>query len=149
MSLETQINEDIKQAMLAKNQVALMALRAVKSAILLAKTEKSGVESLDPAAETAILQKQLKQRKDSYDIYIQQGREDLAAEEKAQMDVITVYLPAQMEDTELEASLQEIIRETGASGPQDMGKVMGQASKKLAGKADGKRISEMVKKLLQ
>lgn len=148
MSLEVQINDDIKKAMLAKDAAKLNALRAVKSAILLAKTEKAGQDSLAPEAEIQILQKLVKQRKDSYDIYVQQGREDLAGEEKLQIDVISAYLPAQMSDEELEAELKAIIAETGASSAQEMGKVMGAASKKLSGKAEGKRISEMVKKLL-
>src|ERR1700742_2744926 len=102
MSLETQINDDIKKAMLAKDAAKLNALRAVKSAILLAKTEKAGQDTIAPEAEIQILQKLVKQRKDSYDIYMQQGREDLAAEEKLQIDVISAYLPAQMSDEELE-----------------------------------------------
>lgn len=148
MSLEIQINDDIKKAMLAKEAAKLAALRAVKSAILLAKTEKGGGEELGKDAEIQLLQKLVKQRKDSYDIYIQQNRPDLADEEKVQIDVISAYLPAQMNDEELEAELKAIIAETGASSPAEMGKVMGIASKKLAGKAEGKRISEMVKKLL-
>lgn len=148
MSLEIQINDDIKKAMLAKEAAKLAALRAVKSAILLAKTEKGGGEELGKDAEIQLLQKLVKQRKDSYDIYIQQNRPDLADEEKVQIDVISAYLPAQMNDEELEAELKAIIAETGASSPAEMGKVMGVASKKLAGKAEGKRISEMVKKLL-
>jgi len=148
MSLETQINDDIKKAMLAKDQAKLNALRAVKSAILMAKTEKAGQDTLTSEAEIQILQKLVKQRKDSYDIYTQQGREDLAFEEKVQIDVISAYLPAQLSDQELEAELRSILAETGASTAQEMGKVMGVASRKLAGKAEGKRISEMVKKLL-
>lgn len=148
MSLETTINDDIKKAMLNKDSGKLNALRAVKSAILLAKTEKSGQDSLTNEAELAILQKLVKQRRDSYDIYMQQGREDLAADEKLQIDVISAYLPAQMADEELESELRNIISETGASSAADLGKVMGMASKKLAGKAEGKRISDMVRKLL-
>jgi hypothetical protein len=148
MGLETQINDDIKKAMLAKESGKLNALRAVKSAILLAKTEKAGQDSIAPEAEIQLLQKLVKQRKDSYDIYMQQGREDLAAEEKLQIDVISAYLPAQLSDEELEAELKAIIAESGASSPQEMGKVMGAASKKLSRKAEGKRISDMVKKLL-
>lgn len=148
MSLETTINDDIKKAMLNKESGKLNALRAVKSAILLAKTEKAGQDGLSTEAELAILQKLVKQRRDSYDIYIQQGREDLAADEKLQIDVISVYLPAQMSDEELENELRTIISETGASSAADLGKVMGIASKKLAGKAEGKRISDMVRKLL-
>lgn len=148
MSLEVKINDDIKQAMLAKDQPRLAALRAIKSAILLAKTEKSGADGLTEEAEMALLNRQLKQRRDSYDIYIQQGREDLASEEKLQIDVIAAYLPAQMSDEELESALKAIIAQVGASSLQDLGKVMGVSSKQLAGKADGKRISETVKRLL-
>lgn len=148
MSLETKINDDIKKAMLAKESGKLAALRAVKSAILLAKTEKGGGEEIGDDAAIQLLQKLVKQRKDSYDIYIQQNRPDLAEEEKLQIDVISAYLPAQLNDDELEAELKIIIAEIGANSPSEMGKVMGVASKKLAGKAEGKRISEMVKKLL-
>jgi uncharacterized protein YqeY len=148
MSLEIKINEDIKKAMIAKDSAKLNALRAVKSAILLAKTEKSGGENLTEETEIQLLQKLVKQRKDSYEIYMQQQREDLATEEKIQMDAISTYLPAQMNDEELENIIREIIQEVGASGPQDMGKVMGVATKKLSGKAEGKRISDTVKRLL-
>jgi uncharacterized protein YqeY len=148
MSLEIKINEDIKKAMIAKDSAKLNALRAVKSAILLAKTEKGGGENLTEETEIQLLQKLVKQRKDSYEIYMQQQREDLAAEEKIQMDAISTYLPAQMNDEELENIIREIIQEVGASGPQDMGKVMGVATKKLSGKAEGKRISDTVKRLL-
>lgn len=148
MSLEVKINEDIKKAMLAKEQGKLMALRAVKSAILLAKTEKGGATELTAEQEIALLQKLVKQRKDSYDIYVSQQREDMATQEKLEIDVISEYLPAQMSDDDLKAAIQEIIQSTGASSAKDMGKVMGVASKSLAGKAEGKRISEMVKSLL-
>lgn len=148
MSLETQINEDIKKAMLAKDSARLNALRAVKSAILLAKTDKGGNDALSAEAEIQLLQRLVKQRRDSYEIYVQQNREDLAADEKVQIDVISEYLPAQLSDEQLEEKLKEIIAQVGASGPQDMGKVMGVASKALSGQAEGKRISETVKKLL-
>ncbi len=148
MSLELQINDDIKKAMLAKEQAKLMALRAVKSAILLAKTEKGAVAELSAEQEIQLLQRLVKQRKDSYDIYVEQNREDMAAQEKLEMEVISVYLPAQMSDEELTTAIKEIIASTGAASAKDMGKVMGVASKSLAGKAEGKRISEMVKTLL-
>lgn len=148
MSLEVQINDDIKKAMLAKDSGKLNALRAIKSAILLAKTDKGGGDGLSTEAEIQLLQKLVKQRKDSLDIYNQQGRADLASEEQLQIDVISAYLPAQMDDAALEAELRAIITETGAQSAQELGKVMGVASKRLAGKAEGKRISEMVKKLL-
>ncbi len=148
MSLEIKINEDIKKAMLAKEQAKLMALRAVKSAILLAKTEKGAVAELSSEQEIQLLQRMVKQRKDSYDIYVEQKRDDMAAQEKLEMDVITAYLPAQMSDDELKAAIQEIVQSTGATSAKDMGKVMGVASKSLAGKAEGKRISEMVKSVL-
>lgn len=148
MSLEIQINDDIKKAMLAKEQAKLMALRAVKSAILMAKTEKGAVAELTAEQEIQLLQRLVKQRKDSYDIYVEQNREDMAAQEKLEMEVISVYLPAQMSDEELTTAIKEIIASTGAASAKDMGKVMGVASKSLAGKAEGKRISEMVKTLL-
>lgn len=148
MSLETRINEDIKKAMLAKDSARLNALRAIKSAILLAKTEKGGSETLSAEAEIQLLQRLVKQRRDSYEIYVQQNRQDLAADEKIQIDVISEYLPAQLSDEELEQKLKEIIAQVGASSPQDMGKVMGIASKAFFGQAEGKRISEIVKKLL-
>lgn len=147
MSLEVQINDDIKKAMLAKDSGKLNALRAIKSAILLAKTDKGGGDGLSTEAEIQLLQKLVKQRKDSLDIYNQQGRADLASEEQLQIDVISAYLPAQMDDAALEAELRAIIAETGAQSAQELGKVMGVASKRLAGKAEGKRISDMVKKL--
>lgn len=148
MSLETQINEDIKKAMLAKDSARLNALRAIKSAILLAKTEKGGSEALSTEAEIQLLQRLVKQRRDSYEIYVQQNRQDLAADEKIQIDVISEYLPAQLSDEELEQKLKEIIAQVGASSLQDMGKVMGIARKAFSGQAEGKRISEIVKKLL-
>lgn len=148
MSLETRINEDIKKAMLAKDSARLNALRAIKSAILLAKTEKGGSETLSAEAEIQLLQRLVKQRRDSYEIYVQQNRQDLATDEKIQIDVISEYLPAQLSNEELEQKLKEIIAQVGASSPQDMGKVMGIASKAFFGQAEGRRISEIVKKLL-
>ncbi|MCZ2443146.1 MAG: GatB/YqeY domain-containing protein [Flavobacteriales bacterium] len=148
MSLEIKINDDIKKAMLAKEAQRLNALRAIKSAILLAKTEKAGSDALSEEREIQLLQKLVKQRRDSYEIYLTQQRQDLADEEKFQIDVISAYLPAQLSDEELLQHVQDIITEIGVSSPADMGKVMGVASKKLAGKAEGKRISAMIKTVL-
>ncbi len=148
MSLKEQIEGDIKKAMLAKDKQTLQALRGIKSLILLAETEKSNKTPLTQEAEIALLSKAAKQRKDSLDIYQQQGREDLAAVEAAELEVINRYLPQQLSEAELETELAKIIKEVDATGPQDMGKVMGKATKDLAGKADGKAISVIVKKLL-
>lgn len=147
MSLELTISEAIKTAMRAKDRVALDSLRAVKSQILLLKTEALGAE-VSPEQEIAILQRMVKQRKDSYDQFMAQGRNDLAEVEDAQMKVIEQYLPKQLSAGELEAEIKAIITETGAESMKDLGKVMGTASKNLAGKSDGKSISEMAKKLL-
>ncbi len=147
MSLELKINEDIKQAMLAKNKSLLEALRAVKSALLLAKTEKSDA-TVTEEAEIKILQKLVKQRRETAEIYASQNRKDLADVEIFQADVIQKYLPAQMGDEELTGIIQGIITEVGATSVKDMGKVMGAAAKKLAGKADNKAISEKVKQIL-
>ena len=147
MSLENTINEAIKTAMKEKEKVALDALRAVKSQILLLKTEAKGAE-VSAEQEIAILQRMIKQRKDSFEQFAAQGRNDLAEVEEAQMQVIIKYLPAQLSTEELEAEIRKIIAETGAETIKDLGKVMGTASKLLAGKTDGKSISEMAKKLL-
>lgn len=147
MSLEITINESIKEAMRGKDKIALDALRAVKSQILLLKTEAKGAE-VSAEQELAILQKMVKQRRDSYEQFAAQGRMDLAEVEDAQMKVIEKFLPAQLSPEELEAELRNIMKETGAEGPKDIGKVMAAASKALAGKSDGKTISEMAKKLL-
>ncbi|MDQ0476804.1 MULTISPECIES: GatB/YqeY domain-containing protein [Chryseobacterium] len=147
MSLEIIISDAIKDAMRAKDKVALDALRAVKSQILLLKTEAKGAE-VSAEQEIAILQRMIKQRKDSYDQFMAQNRGDLAEVEEAQSKVIEKYLPQQMTSDELEAAMKEIIAETGATSAKDLGKVMGTASKSLAGKSDGKSISEMAKKLL-
>ena len=148
MSLAEQINEDIKTAMRAKDRTALEALRAIKSAILLAQTEEGASGDLAEEAEIKLLQKLHKQRKDAADIYQQQDREDLAEAEQAQAEVIARYLPEQMGEEELKKILSEIITQVGATSPADMGKVMGVASKQLAGKADGKTIAATVKQLL-
>jgi uncharacterized protein YqeY len=142
MSLENTISEAIKTAMRVKDKVALDSLRAVKSQILLLKTEARDEQ------EIAILQRMVKQRKDSYDQFTAQGRNDLAEVEEAQMKVIEQFLPKQLSSEELEAEMKNIISETGAESMKDLGKVMGIASKTLAGKSDGKSISEMAKKLL-
>lgn len=147
MSLELTINEAIKTAMREKDKVALDSLRAVKSQILLLKTEAKGAD-VSAEQEIAILQRMIKQRKDSYEQFVAQNRTDLAEVEAAQMKVIEQFLPAQLTTEELEAEIKKIIAETGAESIKDLGKVMGSASKALAGKSDGKSISEMVKKLL-
>ena len=147
MSLELNINEAIKTAMREKDKVALDSLRAVKSQILLLKTEAKGAD-VSAEQEIAILQRMIKQRKDSYEQFVSQNRTDLAEVEAAQMKVIEQFLPAQLTAEELEAEIKKIIAETGAESIKDLGKVMGTASKALAGKSDGKSISEMVKKLL-
>jgi uncharacterized protein YqeY len=147
MSLEEQINADIKAAMLAKEKEKLEALRAVKSAVLLAKTEKSGVEvSID--AELKLLQKLVKQRKEAAEIYKAQSREDLADVELFQAAVIEKYLPEQLSEDEIRAVVKQIIETSGAAGMKDMGKVIGLSSRQLAGKADGKLISAIVKSML-
>ncbi len=147
MSLELTINEAIKTAMREKDKVALDALRAVKSQILLLKTEHIGAQ-VSPEQEIAILQRMIKQRKDSYEQFTAQNRTDLAEVEDAQMKVIEKFLPTQLTPEELESEIKTIIADTGAEGMKDLGKVMGVASKSLAGRSDGKSISEMVKKLL-
>lgn len=148
MSLQTKVMEALKEAMKAKDTIALESLRAIKSAILLAKTEAGAAEELTEADELKLLQKLVKQRKDSAALYTQQGRNDLAAPELAQMAVIEKFLPAQLSEAEVEAALKSIIAQVGATTAKDMGKVMGVATKQLAGKADGKLISEIVKRLL-
>ncbi|RFM35813.1 GatB/YqeY domain-containing protein [Chitinophaga silvisoli] len=148
MSLELNINAAIKTAMLAKAEADLRALRAIKAAILHAKTAEGFSGELSEADETKLLQKLAKQRKDSLDIFRQQNREDLAAKEEEELVVIEKYLPKMMDEAELKAAIEAIIAQTGASSPADMGKVMGVATKQLAGKADGKAISGLVKELL-
>lgn len=147
MALEEKVMEEIKAAMKAKNEAELRTLRAIKSAILLEKTSGSGTEMTE-ADEMKMLQKLAKQRRDSLDIFKQQNREDLAAKEQEELTIIERFLPRPFTQEELEAELKNIIVQTGASSPADMGKVMGVASKQLAGKADGKTISETVKRLL-
>ena len=147
MSLQTKVMEALKEAMKAKDTVALESLRAIKSAILLARTEAGASEELSEADELKLLQKLVKQRKDSAALYTQQGRNDLAEPELAQMAVIEKFLPAQLSEAEVEEALKGIIAQVGATSPKDMGKVMGAATKQLAGKADGKLISDIVNKL--
>ena len=147
MSLENTINDAIKTGMKEKDKVALDSLRAVKSQILLLKTEAKGAD-VSSEQEIAILQRMIKQRKDSFEQFVAQGRNDLAEVEEAQMKVIEKYLPAQLSPEELEAEMKKIIAEAGAETMKDLGKVMGIASKAFAGKSDGKSISEMAKKLL-
>ncbi len=147
-TLFDQISADIKTAMLAREKVALEALRGIKKEFLEAKTAKGGDGTLPDEVAVKILQKMVKQRKESASIFAQQNRADLADNELAEVAVIERYLPAQMSDTELEAAVAAIIAQVGATGPQDMGKVMGVASKQLAGKTEGKLISEKVKALL-
>ena len=148
MSLEEKINEDLKTAMRAKDEVALRGIRAIKSAILLAKTDGSG-QAIDEAKEVQMLQKLVKTRQESLDIFVKNSREELAQKEREEIDVIKRYLPAMIEGAELEAILRQIVADTGATTAKDMGKVMGAANKQLAGKADGRAISDIVKQLLQ
>jgi uncharacterized protein YqeY len=148
MSLEAQITQDMKAAMRAKDKVALEAIRAIKSAILLAKTEVAGKDGLTTDEELKLLTKLKKQRSDSASIYKEQGRTDLEADEEAQIAIIDNYLPKQLSEGEIKAKVEEIISKTGASGMKDMGKVMGMASKEMAGQADGKTISGVVRSLL-
>ena len=148
MSLTTQIDQDIKQAMLAKQADRLRGLRAIKSALLLARTEKGATEEVTPEAETKVLQKLVKQRKESAEIYKTQNRDDLYQVEIEELEVIEAYLPKQMSHDEVETYLKDLITRIGATSVKDMGKVMGAANKELAGKADGRTISEVVKSLL-
>jgi len=148
MSLEIQINQDIKAAMIAKDTAKLRGLRAIKAAILLAKTEKGHAEDLNQEAEIKVLQKLVKQRRESAEIYKTQNREDLHEIEVEEEKVIEAYLPKQLSREEVETIVKAIIAETGASSIKDMGKVMGATNQKLAGQADGKTISEVVKSLL-
>lgn len=147
MSLETRVAQDLKTAMKAKDEAAKRGIRAIKQAILLAKTDGSGA-TISEADEIKMLQKLVKQRKESLDIYNKQGREDLAATEIEEISIIERYLPKQMETAELTEYLKSVIEETGASSMKDMGKVMGMASKVLGGRADGRAISTIVKQLL-
>ena len=148
MALKEQIESDIKQAMLAKDKDRLRALRAIKSLILLAETEKGAKTELTRDDEIRLLTKAAKQRRESAEVYSNQGRNDLQEIEMAELAVIETYLPSQLSEEELQQKIRQIIQATGAQGPQDMGKVMGVATKELAGQADGKVISFTVKNLL-
>ena len=148
MNLFDTISDEIKKAMLSRDKVRLEALRGVKKEFLEAKTAKGANDELSDETAIAILQKMVKQRKDSADIYTAQGRPDLAEDEIAQIKVIQDFLPSQLTAEELEAAVKKIVAEVGATSMKDMGKVMGVATKELAGKAEGRAVSEMVKKLL-
>ncbi len=148
MSLIQTVDQEIKQAMLAKNDIRLRGLRAIKAALLLAKTEKGAQEELTEEAETKALQKQIKQRKDSVEIYQQQNRADLAQTELEEIAVLEEFLPQQLTADELAIAIKEIIASLNVTDPKDMGKVIGAANKSLAGKSDGKSIAAMVKQLL-
>ena len=148
MSLKVKIDAAIKTAMLAKEQTRLLALRSIKSLILLEATKEGGNGELSEDSEMKILNKAAKQRRDSLEIFKQQGRADLAEKEQAELSVIEEFLPKQLSAEELEAKIREFVAQVGATGPQDMGKVMWVATKRLAGLADGKEVSETVKKIL-
>lgn len=148
MSLEQQIMAEMKEAMKAKNEATLRGLRAIKAEIIKAKTEPGAGGEVSAEKEVSLLQKMVKQRRDSLEIYKQQTREDLAQKEEEEIRVIEKFLPKQLSPEEIKQEVQQIITETGASSPADMGKVMGVATKRLAGKADGKTISAVVKELL-
>jgi uncharacterized protein YqeY len=148
MNLEEKVMADMKDAMKSKNEAALRGLRAIKAEIIKAKTEPGANGEISPDAENKLLQKMMKQRKDSLEIYRAQNREDLAKKEEEEIAVIERFLPKQMSQAELTEAVKKIIEEVGAASPADMGKVMGAATKQLAGKADGKAISIAVKDLL-
>jgi len=148
MSLEQKIMTELKAAMLAKDEAGLRSLRAIKAAILLAKTAEGASGELKEDEEIKLLQKLVKQRKDSLEIFQQQKRDDLANKEQEEIAIIEKFLPQQLSPEELKQALQKIISEAGAAGPADLGKVMGIASKQFAGKADGKTISSLAKELL-
>lgn len=148
MSLELQVMAEMKEAMKAKNEAVLRSLRAIKAEIIKAKTDPGANGAIDEATEQKFLQKMMKQRKDSFEIFTQQGRKDLADKEQEEMNVIEKFLPKQMTTEEIKEAVTAIIAQTGATSAADLGKVMGIASKQLAGKADGKTISAMVKELL-
>jgi uncharacterized protein YqeY len=148
MSLEQTVNGKIKEAMLAREEATLRALRAIKAAILLAKTSEGAAAAMTPEDEVRMLQKMVKQRKDSLEIFLGQKRDDLAQREREEIDVIERFLPARMTPEELRGEILRIMEETGASSLKDLGKVMGLATRRLAGKADGKDVSDMAKSLL-
>ncbi len=148
MALEQQIMAEMKEPMKSKNEAALRGLRAIKAEIIKAKTEPGAGGEIDEATEQKFLQKMMKQRRDSLEIFEKQGREDLAVKEREEIAIIEKFLPNQMNEAEIKEAVAKIIAETGASSAADLGKVMGVASKQLAGKADGKTISTIVKELL-
>lgn len=148
MSLEEKVTKGIKESMLAKDQKTLRALRAIKSAILSAKTASGFSGQISETDEIKMLQKLVKQRAESLEIYEQQGREDLASKEREEIEVIQEFLPKQLSEEEVRATVTELVNELGATSMKDMGKVMGAANKKLAGKADGKTIASLVKEIL-
>jgi len=148
MALEQKIMTELKTAMLAKDEKSVRSLRAIKAAIILAKTAEGAGGELKEEDEVKLLQKLVKQRKDSLEIFQQQNREDLARKEEEEIEVISKFLPEQLSADSLKNEISKIIAETGAASPADMGKVMGLATKKLAGRADGKAISVVVKELL-
>ena len=148
MSLETQVMVELKEAMKAKDEGGLRGLRAIKAEIIKAKTEPGANGEINEAGELKLLQKLVKQRKDSLEIYVQQNREDLAVKEREEIAIIEKFLPQQLSDEEIKMAITTIIAELGASSPADMGKVMGVATKTLGGKADGKTIAATVKELL-
>ncbi len=148
MNLEEKVMTDLKAAMLAKDEKSLRSLRAIKAAIINTKTAEGFSGKITEDDEIKLLQKLVKQRKDSLEIYEQQNREDLAVKEREEIEVIEKFLPKQMDEAELRKEIEGIINESGASSPADMGKVMGLANKKLAGKADGKAIAAIVKDIL-
>ena len=145
MALEQEVMQKMKEAMKAKDSVALASLRSIKSEILKVKTSTSNKEDMDETEELKLVQKLVKQRKDSAEVYLEQNRKDLADAELAEVEVIEQFLPAQLSEEEIDKEVKAIIQESGASTMKDMGKVMGMASQKLAGKADGKTISKIVK----
>ena len=149
MSLEEKIMTELKTAMLAKDEKAVRSLRAIKAAIINAKTSEGAGGQIKEEDETRLLQKMVKQRKDSLEIFVQQNREDLAQREREELEIIERFLPKQLTAEQLREHVSQIIKESGASSQADFGKVMGLASKKLAGQADGKAISAVVKELLK
>ncbi len=148
MTLEEKIMAELKEAMKAKNEAQLRGLRSIKAEIIKAKTEPGAGGEINAEKEISMLQKMVKQRKDALSIYQTQNREDLAKKEQEEIDIIERYLPAQLNEADLKKELQQIISEAGATSPSDMGKIMGLASKKLSGRADGKAIAAAVKELL-
>ena len=148
MSLEAKVMEGMKDAMKTKNEALLRALRAIKAEIIKAKTEPGANGAVTEEGELKLLQRMAKQRKDSLEVFTTQGRADLAQKEQEELDIIETFLPKQLSADELKVILEKIITEVGAAGPQDMGKVMGVATKQLAGQADGKVVSALVKELL-